>query len=238
MKRLTKTAVCMLTTVALSATMVVLPATVDEAHAAEKPYMKTLKLKWDLKKNKAVKSKEKVVGVGNKALKITVKNYKTTKLKNGKKKTTFTIVYNRNFKLTKKQVHKIVNYYPNGFAGGWYFCITDYATGLSLGNDSTLGKELGVSVKYTDWKYSKYKKYKDSHGCWARYPLASSVKVSMTYPADYTGACLGVGANTYLYQEGSAADRSNQAHFEGKRPFGKTYMYKKGKTNSHWMRIK
>ena len=67
----------MLTTVALSATMVVLPATVDEAHAAEKPYMKTLKLKWDLKKNKAVKSKEKVVGVGNKALKITVKDRKS-----------------------------------------------------------------------------------------------------------------------------------------------------------------
>lgn len=238
MRKMLKKSACLLTAVALSATMVALPAAAEEAHAAEKPYMKTLKLKWDLKKNKAVKSKEKFAAVGNKNLKITVKNYKTTTLKSGKKKTTFTIVYNRSFKPTKKQTHKMANYYLGVFTGGWYFSVVDYSTGLCLANDSDLSKELGVTVKYSDWKYSGKKKYKDNDGCWVRYPSKASIKVSITYPADYKGLCLGVGANNYVCQEGSQVGKINQAHFDGKRPFGKTYMYKKGKTNSHWMRIK
>jgi hypothetical protein len=185
-----------------------------------------------------VKSKEKFAAVGDKAMKITVKNYKTTKLKNGKKKTTFTIVYAQPFKPSKRQVHKMANYYLGVFRGGYYFSVVDYSTGLSIANDSDLSKELGVTVKYSDWKYSGTKKYKDNDGCWVRYSSKVSTKVSITYPADYKGACLGVGANSYVYQEGSPCGKVNQAHFDGKRPFGKTYMYKRGKTNSHWMRIK
>ncbi|MEY8459926.1 hypothetical protein AALA69_02200 [Eggerthellaceae bacterium 24-137] len=238
MRKMLKKSACLLTAVALSATMVALPAAAEEAHAAERPYMKTLKLKWDLKKNKAVKSKEKFVGLGNKNLKITVKNYKTTKLKNGKKKTTFTIVYNRSFKPTKKQVHKMCDSYEVDWLGDYYFSVADYSTGLSLEEGSDLSKELGVTVKNSGWKYSGTKKYKDNDGCWVRYPSKISIKVSITYPADYKGLCLGVGAHNYLYQEGSPISKVNQAYFNGKRPFGKTYMYKKGKTNSHWMRIK
>ena len=240
MRKMLKKSACLLTAVALSATMVALPAAAEEAHAAEKPYMKKIGVKFDLKKNKTVKSKEKFAAVGSKAMKITVKNYKTTKLKNGKKKTTFTIVYNMSFKPTKKQVHKIANagYEGSSFRGNYYFSVVDYSTGLSIANDSDLSKELGVTVKYSDWKHSGTKKYKDGDGCWVSYPAKASIKVSITYPADYKGACLGVGANNYLYQEGSSVSKVNQAHFDGKRPFGKTYMYKKGKTNSHWMRIK
>lgn len=217
---------------ALSATMVALPATADEAYAAEKPYMKTLKVKWDLKKNKAVKSKERVVGVGNKNLEITVKNYKTTKLKNGKKKITFTVVYDRSFKPTKKQVHKINRSYDGTLFGGFWVDVVDYSTG------SSFDEKLGVKVKLSDWKYTKNKRFKDGDGCWVEYPLRAQIKVSITYPADCKNICLGVGANTYFNPEGSSAYKVNQAHFDGKRPFGKTYMYKKGKTNSHWMRIK
>lgn len=238
MRKVLKKSACLLTAVALSATMVALPAAAEEAHAAEKPHMKKIGVKFDLKKNKTVKSKEKFAAVGNKTMKITVKNYKTTKLKNGKKKTTFTIVYAEPFKPSKRQVHKMANYYLGVFKGGCYFSVVDYSTGLSIANDSDLSKELGVTVKYSDWKYSGTKKYKDGDGCWVRYPSKASIKVSITYPADYKGACLGVGANNYVYQEGSPCGKVNQAHFDGKRPFGKTYMYKRGKTNSHWMRIK
>ena len=209
--------------------------TADEAHAAEKPYMKKIGVKFDLKKNKEVKSKEKVVGVGNKNLKITVKNYKTAKLKNGKKKTTFTVVYDRSFKPTKKQVHKMNRSYDGTLFGGFWVDVVDYSTGSF---DESVMDELGVSVKLSKWKYSKNKKFKDGDGCWVKYPLRAQVKVTITYPASYKGLCLGVGANSYFNPEGSTAYKVNQAHFEGKRPFGKTYMYKKGKTNSHWMRIK
>ena len=216
-----------------------LPAAAEEAHAAEKPYMKTLKLKWDLRKNKAVTSKEKFAAIGNKAMKITIKNYKTTKLKNGKKKTTFTIAYNMSFKPTKKQVHKIANAGYDGFRGDYYFAVIDYSTGLSLEKDSDLSKELGVTVKTSDWKHSGRKKYKDSDGCWVRYPSKSSVKVSITYPADYKGLCLGVWANNYLDDDLSYNSYlANERFWNCEKPFGKTAYYKKGKTNSHWMRIK
>ena len=125
MESVFKKSACLLTALALSATIVALPVTADEAHAAEKPYMKKIGVKFDLKKNKAVKSKEKVVGVGNKNLKITVKNYKTAKLKNGKKKTTFTVVYDRSFKPTKKQVHKMNRSYNGTLFGGFWVDIVD-----------------------------------------------------------------------------------------------------------------
>lgn len=235
MESVFKKSACLLTALALSVTVVALPVTADEAHAAEKPYMKKIGVKFDLKKNKAVKSKEKVVGVGNKNLKITVKNYRTAKLKNGKKKTTFTVVYDRSFKPTKKQVHKMNRSYDGTLFGGFWVDVVDYSTGCL---DESVMDELGVSVKLSKWKYSKNKKFKDGDGCWVKYPLRAQVKVTITYPASYKGLCLGVGANSYFNPEGSTAYKVNQAHFEGKRPFGKTYMYKKGKTNSHWMRIK
>ena len=64
MRKAQKKSASLLTAVALSATMVALPVAAEEAHAAEKPHMKTLKLKWDLRKNKAVTSKEKFAAIG------------------------------------------------------------------------------------------------------------------------------------------------------------------------------
>ena len=54
-----------------------------------------------------MKSKEKFAAVGNKAAKITVKNYKVSKLANGRKKASFTLVYTQGFKPSKSQVHKM-----------------------------------------------------------------------------------------------------------------------------------
>lgn len=242
MKKVLKRSACLLTAVALSATMVALPAAAEEAHAAEKPHMKTLKLKWDLKKNKAVTSKEKIATVGNKAVKITVKNCKTVKLKNGKKKTTLTIEYKRSYsKLTKKQVSRIqgTDYEGGGFADGPYYALVDYGTGKSLEGNSATAKKLGVKVKASKWTHAKGKKVKISTGYWISLAPKSTAKVTVTYPSDYKGLCLGVWANNFL--EDDLSHSSYLAHerfWDGKKPFGKTTYYKKGKTNSHWMRIK
>ncbi|WP_217952671.1 hypothetical protein [Adlercreutzia caecimuris] len=242
MKKMLKKSACLLTAVALSATMVALPAAAEETHAAEKPYMKTLKLKWDLKKNKAVKSKEKIKYVGTKTVKVTVKNLKTTTLKNGKKKTTFTLVYTRdkrNFKPSKKQIHKIVNSRYESWAGGFAYALVDYETGIDLEKDAAAAKELGVKVKATDVKWAKAKKHKDQHGCWASLSTKGTAKVTVTYPAEYKGLCLGVWANNYIAEDLSYnSTLANERFWNGEKPFGKTTYYKKGKTNSHWMRIK
>ena len=242
MRKMLKKSACLLTAVALSATMVALPAAAEEAHAAEKPYMKTLKLKWDLKKNKTVKSKEKFAAVGNKAAKITVKNYKVSKLANGRKKASFTLVYTQGFKPSKSQVHKMANagYVGSDFKGGYSYALVDYETGKDLeGDDNTMADELGVKIKSSKWKYTKGKKMKDKDGCWVQISPKVTVKVVVTYPADYKGLCLGVWANNFLENDLSYNSYlANERFWNCEKPFGKTTYYKKGKTNSHWMRIK
>lgn len=246
MRKMLKKSACVLTAVALSATMVALPAAAEEAHAAEKPYMKTLKLKWDLKKNKAVTSKEAYAGIGAKPLKITVKNYKTTTLKNGKKKTTFTVVFNRTFKPTKKQVHKIVQnayYGDEGFTGGHGFAIVDIKTGKELGKKSGLAKQLGIKVTSKE-KMTNKKTVRDSDGCYFWYYSKVTYKVTVTYPKECKDLALGVWGNNYRWPaewDSKAVTRLVKAEdefWDGEGAFGATRYYKKGKTNSHWMRIK
>lgn len=240
MGKMLKKSACVLTAVALSATMVALPATAEEAHAAEKPYMKTLKLKWDLKKNKAVTSKEAIAACGKKPLKITVKNYKVTKAKKGYKKASFTIVYTQNFKPTKKQVNKMVGY-GNIMRGGYYFALVDYATGKNLLPGSEMAKQLDVTTKISNWTYSKAKKYKDGKGNWVKLSAKGSLKVTVTFPEAYQGLCLGVSGMTFDQNESfisKSAVTTIEKFNKGTTPFGKTVLYKKGKTSSHWMRIK
>lgn len=61
-KRIPLLVLALLITIGLSAT----PFAAQSAHAASKPYMKTLKLKWDLKKGKAKTVTEKYAAVGKK----------------------------------------------------------------------------------------------------------------------------------------------------------------------------
>lgn len=237
---------CALATVALATTMVALPATAEEAHAATRPHMKKIGVKFDLKKNKTVKSKEAYAGIGAKPLKIVVKNYKTTTLKSGKKKTTFTIVFDRTFKPTKKQVHKIVQkayYGDEGFTGGFGFAVVDTKTGKALEKKSKLAKQLGVKVA-SKKKMTNKKTVRDNDGCYFWYYSKTTYKVAVTYPKGYKDLALGVWGNNYRWPaewESEAVSRLVKAEdkfWDGDGAFGATRYYKKGKTNSHWMRIK
>lgn len=234
-----KTGVTLLVAAVLALGMMgMLPGTATEANAVAKPYMKTLKLNWDLKKNKTVKSKQRFVGLGLKALNITVKNYKTTELENGKKKTSFTLVYSQPFKPSKKQVHKIARPKSDVLRTGVFYAIVDYNTGKSLENKSELAKELGVKVKHGEWKNSPVKMYRDNDGCWVSFYAKDTVKVSITYPADYTGLCLGVGGDSYFADHLPAKTYAAYEKFwDGEKPLGKTPIYKKDRTTSHWMHI-
>lgn len=216
----------------LAAGLTVSPAMADEVQTApRKPYMKTLKLKWDLKKNKAMKFTSKFVEVGKKPMTMTIKNVKVSKAKKeGYKKLTFTVVGKQAWKPTKKQVHKMVKSKlcrETGSIGGYHWwTVADYDTGLSLEGPN----KLGVTVKTV--KKNSYKRIKDNDGCYVRFGVWTT-KVTVAYPEDYKGLCIGVGGRNTV-----KGTKTDDLFFEGKRAFGKTSFYKYGKTNSRWMRIK
>lgn len=226
MKKTLKKMVCASMAAVLALGLTVSPAMADEAHAAtKKPYMKTLKLKWDLKKNKTVKITEPWAGIGKKPATMTIKNMKISKAKKaGYKKLTFTVVCKRTWTPTKGEVHKLVNKANGSFGSGMYVATLDYKTGLDCED---------VTMKLGEWKWSNYKTVTDSHGCWFRVPRTAKVKVTVTYPEDYKDLCVGVGGLNQI-KETKADKKLGKKGY----PFGKSSLYKKGKTNSHWMRIK
>ena len=57
--------------------------------------------------------------------------------------------------------------------------------------------------------------------------------MTVTYPEDYKDLCVGVGGYNQI-KETKADKKLGKKGY----PFGKSSFYKKGKTNSHWMRIK
>lgn len=234
MRKLLKRVMAAVVVAALAAGVVVAPAMADEAHAATKPYMKTLKLKWDLKKNKTLKITEPWAGIGKQPATVTLKNFKITKAKKeGYKKLTYKVVIKRTWNPTKSKVHKLVNnnywWETESFGGGVWGAQVDYKTGQNLEAEN----DFGVTVKTGGWKHSNYKKAKDWHGCWVKYPRTISATVTITYPEDYKGLCIGIGGSN-LKQSTKADD----AFWQGAKKFGKTSYYKKGKANSHWMRVK
>lgn len=237
MKPIAKKALVAVLATALAAGLCASPALADEAHAAtKKPYMKTLKVKWDLKKGRKVAVTSKWAGVGKQKATAVVKSLKTTKAKKaGYKKTTVAIEFNQTFKPTKKQVHKMVNnsfFNKYGhFGNNLAYAVVDYKTGKNLEVDET----SGVTVKRGDWKYTKQKTYRDNDGCWAYFPAKISVKVTITYPKSYKNLCLGVMGNNKTFDGPTKAD---EKFWYGKTAFGKSTYYTTGKTNSHWMRIK
>lgn len=210
------------------------PFAAQDAHADSKPYMKTLKVKWDLKKGRAKTVTEKYAAVGKKKHALKITNVKVRKSKvEGYKQVSFTFIDTRKWSPTKNQVHKIVNSefttVEEHIGGGGYFAIVDYYTGKCLEGEN----DLGVTVEFSPWDHKGQRKYYDKHGCWVNLAKYSVCRVVVTYPKNYKGLCVGVGGDNALY--GSAAD---DEFWEGEKPFGKTTYYKKGKANSHWMRIK
>lgn len=261
MRKVLKKSACLLTAVALSATMVALPAAAEEAHAAEKPHMKKIGVKFDLKKNKAATFKTSWPGAGFKKMTATVRNLKITNAKKkGYKKATFTVVMRNKFSPTKKQIKAMRNWDGdwNITWGNCWVAIVDYATGRQLVD----GNKQNVTVRYGKWKFTGDKTYKNKWGGSVHLFKTASVKVTVTYPSNYKNLCIGVGGDnthhgTYgvdQLREDPSIPNKVDLFWVGEAPFGKTELYNwklmydsylsksnfytKSKTNSHWMRIK
>lgn len=197
--------------------------------------MKSLNVSWDLKKSGTVTYKTAYAGIGMKKQKAALKDYRISNSATaGYKELTFTASYTLKWNMTAKEVHSAVNSSyakkNKGAIGGdrWY-TVVDYNTGTNLEGKNS----YGVSVKrLTGWKYTKPKYYKDDDGCSAWLSNAS-IKVKVTYPADYKGLCIGVGGSTKL-----GGTKNDTKYWEGKVKFGKTsYLSSKDKSVAHFMRV-
>lgn len=200
------------------------PGQMNSVEAASKAYMKKLQVKWDVKNNKSITTSTFYNGVGKKNVTFKISNLKVTKAnKEGYKKLTCTITTDSQ-KLTASEVHKIAH--AGNFTAALYYAVVDYDTGYSLETKN----KFGVTVKAKD--KSKTKTFRDKDGCWVS-PPDVSCKLTITYPEDYKGLCIGFGGYSTLNDT-----KANQKFWKGKKPFGATTYYTKNKTNNHFMRVK
>ncbi len=255
-----------LLTMTLLITSVIAPSRPQYMEASSNNYMKSLNLKWDLKKNKNVTLTANYPGIGHKKFNVKMTTYKIENAADDKyNKLTVGYTVTRKWTPTKKQVDKILKtcyvklqkdyaYVPfvNGYA------VVDYNTGVSLEGKN----DFDVTVKTLKNKSSGTKKFKCKNG-WIKLAKTATVKFQVTYPKDYTGLSIGLlGRNaeygkTIRVQE----DRSigvtdvDATFFEATKlskvkknlyredeegtPFryGDTSYYLKGKKNSHWLRV-
>ncbi len=200
----------------------------SQVEAASKPHMKTVNVKWDLKKNKTVIYKTRCPGLGMVKQKAKITNYKVkNSKKKGYKELTFTVYYTRQWNISKNQVHKVAN------AGGdpqmdmgYYYAILDYDTGKLVSRS-----RKNVTVCETGKTFWRTEGYHDDHGCSVSIGNVS-VNVKVTYPKNYKGLCIGIGGFTTL----KGADKM---FVFGRKAFGETNMYsRKDKSVAHFMRIK
>lgn len=264
-----KKATAVLCSVVLAATALglVVGANIDTAYAEEnrgepikaKIPMKSLGLKWNLKKNKTVKMKTRYLNAGYHDTSLKVTNWKNLKAKKGYKKVSFKLTFTNDYKLTQKQIRNLTgspdNYCDIVFGHAW-FAVVDYNTGRSL----AVKNNKKVTVKQTKWKYTGQKTYNaGSMGKMKLYKTASAT-VTITFPKSYKGLCLGVGGYNVPYPrmwyQGIPQYDKIDWFWDGEASFGQTTLYNwklankgwssgyntktcytKSKTNSHWMRI-
>lgn len=228
-----KRVVAVLVAVALSVGLAASPVWGDEAYAATGKSMKSLKVKWDLKKGKKVTLTAAWDSVGRQRVSAVVKDLKLGRASRaGYRKVTFTVEFTHQFTPSKSQTHKIAHSTTcddENFAGLPTFALVDYDTGCELFRYNN----RNVSVKITPWKFSKSKVYRDDHGCWIAFARKYSAKATVTFPKKYKGLCLGVISNNKRTET-----KWDDAFWNSYEPFSKTTYYKSGKANSHWMRIR
>ena len=170
-------------------------------HAKSNSYMKTLNLKWDLKKGKNLTVTAAYPGIGKQKFSVKMTSYKLQNAsKKGYKKLTIGYKSTRKWTLTKKKVDKIINTSYKKMKRDYIYCpfvgdyaIVDYNTGVSLEGKN----DYDVKMKYSKVKTSGTKKYKGTNGNWIKFPKTVTFNIQITYPEDYTGLCIGfLGINS------------------------------------------
>lgn len=222
-------------------------AWVMPVNAESTPDLKKANVKWDLKNKKTVKFKTtwSVIGVKTHTVKMTGFKVKKAK-KKGYKQCTFSLTFNRDIKPKNDQIIEMSDLYSEtgDFGGRFYYTVVDYNTGecLEIPNDKN------VTVKASNWKYSKYKKLKAKDGSWIRFARKSTVKVTIVYPSNYKDLAIGVGGFTCAPEyvvvddegtyEADAPITNMFFHGDGEFSEANEIYSKTDKAFAHFMRVK
>lgn len=199
-----------------------------------KDYMNTLDVNWDLEQDKWLTITEPFADIESKESDVQITNYKIDKAeKEGYNQLSFTYVIKKNWSPTIDEIltatNSIYSQQTGKWGGGYYFALVDYNTGISLEKEN----DFNVIVDEYIWNKSDYERFSDNNtGAWVELYRTTTVKVSLTYPQEYTELCIVIGGQNQLIQTNTDSEFWN-----GKEQFGDTSYYKSGKYNSHWMRV-
>lgn len=196
-------------------------------------YMKKLGVKFGIKDGKEYTFTQKFAGVGitkltGKITNITVKDAN----KEGYKKLTYTVTMKPQFRPTKSQVDKIykscwAKYDGDTFGEHMFFAVVDGVTGVDLEEEN----DYDVKVTSKETSKTKSKRFYGSQA-WIEYCIVWQKKVTVVYPEDYKDLCVGFGGGNFVKEKSV-----DEKFWEGKKAFGKTNFYKKGKKNSRWLKV-
>ncbi|MCH5268467.1 MAG: hypothetical protein J1E62_09000 [Lachnospiraceae bacterium] len=237
-----KKLLCMTLVFALLTVSISIPDVTNWVAAAGTSYMKALGVNWDLKNNASVSFTEYYIGIGDQNYTAKITNYKLADAKkSGYKQLTFDLTIQSNWSPSQSQINKMVNTMNeknvDSVGEGYYYTVVDYNTGTNLekkNNYNVTVKKPKADVKQeehtaaignTDWTIGLVKS-------------AKSKGVTVTFPEDYDGVSIVVGGGNAL-NSGAYNDlkQKDDSFWDGKTAFGETSYYKKGKKNSHWMRV-
>ena len=204
--------------------------------------LKKAGMKFDLKNGKKRTVYAKVRGAGKIKYSVKMSKYKVKNLGNGYKKASFNITWKLKDKITSKKAKKILKalarqgYSWDYMETGYYMFFVDYVTGRNL-EDPAYSNGFSI-VKKKETNYKKTKKYHGSDDSYFYLGKLWTMKVAVTFPADYKNLCVGVGCgNKFSYDE-YGTDWSYIDDYESGHTFYQTSWCKKCKRNFHFKRIK
>ena len=204
-----------------------------QAQAASKTIKDIKGIKWDLVPDKTITYETVYAAVGAKKKIVKMTNFtKGNAEKAGYKEVKFELTFSYKWKPSKNQVHKICKSkdgLKDRIGGRQYYAIVDYNTGKNL----EVKNPYNVTVSAAQFKEEKTKFVKDKDGC--KVPLKTVSRIiTITYPEDYDGLCIGVGGIKTTYGK-----KTELKFWEGKKTlFDATALYStKYKKMAHFMKV-
>lgn len=232
----------MLTAFALALVMMAgaLLLPVQDTAMAATAHMKTVPVMWDLKNNKTVTFRTRVIGLGMVKAKAKVTNWKIKDAsKKGYKQLTFKVTYDIQAIMSgskaekEKKVQKIIDYistdYVPSIGADYWYSVVDYQTGKCL--QSGINKKVTCKEEVKDKKIKKF--WTADRKFWVSF-TNKSLTCKVIYPKTYKNLCIGVGGSI-----SNSEVSIDKKFWKGKAAFGKTTKCSKEyKDVAHFIRVK